>query len=87
MDQRLLVSGLPGGAGFWPSDEMRVKFTPAGGLLSIELAVDPEKFAADPDTASTKVRALANDVFPGCEEEGPPNAGLFTYRVPQESMK
>ena len=49
--------------------------------------MDPEKFAADPDTASTKVRALANDVFPGCEEEGPPNAGLFTYRVPQESMK
>ena len=26
-------------------------------------------------------------MFPGCEEEGPPNAGLFTYRVPQESIK
>ena len=34
-----------------------------GKHYEVELAVDPEKFEADKETASTKVRALAKDVF------------------------
>ena len=58
-----------------------------GKHYEVELAVDPDKFSADPEASSTKIRALAADVFPGAEEEGPPSAGLYTYRVPQESIK
>ena len=59
-----------------------------GKHYEVELAVDPEKFAADQEASSTKVRALAADCFgPEATEEGPPNAGLFTYHVPREAMK
>ena len=59
-----------------------------GKHYEVELAVDPEAFARDPDGAATKLRAFAGDVFgAGATEEGAPSAGLFTYHVPQAAMR